>query len=61
MFYRDRGLPGEVYIPLGAFDAPDNFVPTEHAYWPERVASLTVADDLPKRDATTQERVAFTR
>ena len=56
--YSDEGLPGLVYVPLGLFDEPDAFVPTEHAYWPERVAGLSVADGLPKRDATTQERVA---
>ena len=55
--YRDEGLPGLVYIPLGAHDDPDTLVPTEHAYWPEKIAWLSVADDLPKRDATTQERV----
>ena len=55
--YRDAGLPNRTYIPLGAFDDPSVFTPTEHAYWPERVAWLTVADDLPKRDATTQPRV----
>ena len=58
--YRDQGLPGLVYVPLGAHDEPGRFEPTEHAYWHERVAWLVVADDLPKRDATTQTRVAST-
>ena len=57
LFYRDEGLPGMVYVPLGAHDRPNELVPTEHAYWPERIAWLSVADDLPKRDDTTQERV----
>lgn len=56
--YRDRGLPGLVYVPLGAHDDPDAFVPTEHAFYGERPAWLVVADGLPTRDATTQERVA---
>ena len=56
--YRDRGLPGVVYVPLGAHDPIDDLVPTEHAYWPERPAWLVVADGLPTRDTTTQERVA---
>ena len=46
------------YIPLGAFDDASGFEPTEHAFWAERIARLAVADDLPKRDTTTQERVA---
>ena len=58
--YRDAGLPGMAYIPLGAHDRPHDLVPTEHAYWGERVAWLSVADDLPKRDATTQPRVTPT-
>ena len=58
MFYRDAGLPGLVYIPLGAFDDPDHFVPSEHAYWPERVAWLSVTDDSCKHDATSQKRVS---
>ena len=58
--YRDRGLPGMVYVPLGAHDRPGDLVPTEHAYWGERPAWLVVADDLPKRGATTQTRVAQT-
>ena len=56
--YRDAGLPDAVYIPAGAFDEPDAFVPTEHAFWPERVSWLPIADSLPRRDAVTQPRVA---
>ena len=56
--YRDEGLPGLVYVPLGAFDAPERFEPTEHAYWPDRVERLSFDDGLPKREGTTQTRVA---
>ena len=55
--YRDRGLPDRAYIPIGAFDAPDDLVPTEHGFWPEKIDWLSFDDGLRRREATTQSRV----
>ena len=59
LLYRDRGLSGLIYVPLGAHAEPTRLRPTEHAFWTERMPWLAVADEHPKRDKVTRKRVAL--
>lgn len=43
-----RGAIVEFHI--GTFDDPDAFVPTNHLFYPDRIAWFDVADDLPRYD-----------
>ncbi|WP_420392917.1 GFA family protein [Acuticoccus sp.] len=56
--YADADLPlDEVYLSGGAFDDPVAVPPTRHAYWSERLAFVALADDLPKFEGFSRQRV----
>ena len=42
----DRGPIVEIHI--STFDTPDVLVPSVHSFYPERIAWMDVADDLPR-------------
>jgi len=45
----DGGDLGAIFeFHISTFDEPDKLVPTEHAFYPERISWFDVADDLPR-------------
>ncbi|MCO6049426.1 GFA family protein [Mesorhizobium sp. RP14(2022)] len=54
--YRDRKLPGEVYLSLGFMDLPEAYPPTLHAFATRALPFLSIADDLPRYDGFSIER-----
>lgn len=48
VFYRNDIWPEECHLMAVTLDNPDQFQPQAHYHWAERVAWVTVQDDLPK-------------
>lgn len=46
--YRDRRLPGELYLLVGAFDEPERLTPQRHAFTSRQLPWLHIADELPR-------------
>lgn len=56
LYYRDRSLPGETYLYVGALDAPERFPPRHHAWVSERLAWLALDDDLEQHSGMSRQR-----
>lgn len=54
--YRDERLADRIYFYTAAMAEPERFAPTRHAYAGEQLSWLQLADDLPRKAATTVER-----
>lgn len=54
--YKDGGLPGEVYVPIGVFDAPEAFEPEVHDWASQRIPWFEVHDDLPRYEESSIPR-----
>ncbi len=54
--YVDERLPEPIYFMLGAMDAPEQFVPTLHAYVSEQLPYLHMNDGLPRLERTSVPR-----
>lgn len=54
--YRDLRLPDEIYYYLGLLDDPASLVPQLHAFESERLAWLSIVDDLPRHDRFSRSR-----
>ncbi len=54
--YFDQRLPDDVWIMLGALDAPAEFKPTEHAYVREQLPYLHMPDALPRHVGSSVPR-----
>ena len=60
--YRDTTLPDdEIYISIGAFDAPQAIEPEAHAWWQERLPYVAVDDTLPKFETFSRRRAEAAR
>jgi hypothetical protein len=46
--YEDERLPGEVYLHVGIFDAPEPFEPEVHDWISQRLEWFDIRDDLPR-------------
>lgn len=55
--YEDDGLPGEIYYTIGVFETPEAFAPEAHAFYPERLSWLRLADGLPRYPGHTMTRI----
>jgi hypothetical protein len=47
--YLDERLPDDVWIMLGAMDAPEEFKPTQHAWVREQLRYVHMPDGLPRQ------------
>ena len=47
---------GEIYLAIGAFEAPERVAPMAHAFWPSRLPFMTVTDELPRYDRYSRPR-----
>lgn len=54
--YEDHRLAGEVYLALGAFDAPERLRPSRHAFAVEQLPWLEIADELPRHPGFSKPR-----
>ena len=54
--YTDARIPGCIYFLLGAMDAPENYVPTLHAYVCEQLPYLHIDDGLTRFERTSVPR-----
>lgn len=54
--YEDGGLPGQVYVPVGVFDAPEAFEPEVHDWVSRRIRWFNVRDDLPRHQESSVPR-----
>ncbi len=54
--YRDRRLPGELYLLLGTLDEPGRFVPQRHAFASRRLPWLHIDDGLPRHPQFSRPR-----
>ena len=54
--YVDARLAGRIYFVLGAMDAPENYVPTLHAYVSQQLPYLHFEDGLPRLERTSVPR-----
>ena len=55
--YADETIPGdEIYLAIGAFEAPERIAPQAHAFWASRLPFLAIADDLPRHDRYSRPR-----
>jgi hypothetical protein len=54
--YEDARLPGEVYLLIGVFDAPERFAPERHGWVSRKLPWLHIGDDLPRHDQSTKPR-----
>lgn len=48
--YEIDDLDGEIHLYVATLDDDAGMVPGKHAFWSERVAWLTINDDVPKDD-----------
>jgi hypothetical protein len=56
MFYEDERLPGEIYISIGVFDAPESLEPRGHSWFSRRLPWLDIRDDLPRHETSSHPR-----
>lgn len=54
--YRDRRLPGELYLLLGTLDEPGRFVPQRHAFTARQLPWLHIDDGLPRHPGFSRSR-----
>ena len=54
--YQDERLPGEVYVPMGVFDAPEAFEPEMHDWVSQRLGWLDIRDGLPRYQGSSKLR-----
>jgi len=50
MAYRTKRRDDEVHLYAASLDDPTGFAPQAHEHWPERLAWVHLADDLPRSD-----------
>ena len=50
-----------IEIHTGAFEKPEAFVPTGHAFEPERIDWFDTVDNLPRFEGFTQETTVIRR
>lgn len=50
-------LSGMVFVPVGLLDRPDDFPPTRHAHFGERLHWLDIDDDLERDAGSARERL----
>lgn len=48
MGYRHESLPDEMHFYAATLDAPEDFAPTKHDFWEERMPWLRLTDDLER-------------
>jgi hypothetical protein len=48
MSFENASLPDEIHLYAVSLDDHSDFAPERHGFWSERVAWLSIADDLPK-------------
>ena len=48
--YEADDHPGEIHLHTCTLDRPEDFPPTRHVFYSERVRWLELTNDLPKRD-----------
>lgn len=53
--YRADRWPGETHLYAAGLDDPAAYRPTAHVYWAERLAWVTVEDDLPKHEGSADQ------
>lgn len=51
-------LPGQVYIALGLFDAPELFPPQHHAHAGNCLSWLRITDDLDRSDRSARKTLS---
>lgn len=56
LFYEDERLPGEVYVHIGVFDAPESFEPQAHSWFSRKLPWLNLRDDLPRHEMSSHPR-----
>jgi hypothetical protein len=54
--YSDERLSGQIYMMLGAMDAPENYPPRVHGYVREQLPFFHVDDGLPRMETITVPR-----
>lgn len=54
--YKDERLPGQIFMMLGAMDAPENYPPSVHGYISEALPFFHLDDDLPRMETNTVPR-----
>lgn len=52
MLYQNEIWPTETHLYAATLDDPGQFSPQAHYHWAERVAWLSITDDLPKHAAS---------
>ncbi|MGX9356874.1 GFA family protein [Roseobacteraceae bacterium S113] len=50
-------LPGQTYVPVGVFDAPEALAPEGHSHAASQLPWLHLADDLPRDAASARDRL----
>jgi len=56
LFYEDEKLPGEVYVIIGVFDAPEAFEPRAHSWFSRKLPWLDIRDELPRHEESSKPR-----
>ncbi|HEV7414647.1 MAG TPA: GFA family protein [Tianweitania sediminis] len=54
--YVDARLPDQIFMMLGAMDAPEKYPPTVHGYVSEALPFFHIADGLPQMETSTVPR-----
>lgn len=54
--YEDERLPGEIYLYVGLFDAPETFIPLAHSWHSQAVGWLRIDDELPRHEKGSRPR-----
>ncbi|PWE56115.1 GFA family protein [Metarhizobium album] len=54
--YADDRLAGQIYMMLGAMDAPEHYPPRVHGYVREQLAFFHIDDGLPRMETITVPR-----
>jgi hypothetical protein len=54
--YFDTRLPDQIFMMLGAMDAPRNYPPSVQGYISEALPFFHIADDLPRMETNTVPR-----
>jgi hypothetical protein len=55
--YEDKRLPGEIYLSVGAFDAPERFRPQSHGWESQRLGWLSISDALGRHPESGRPRL----